>query len=81
MPLSIADATLRKISQTTVSYYETEAGFPPALAVIDLARALNRATDELLGDRPPRVDIRPIKSLVAVGSSRRNGEQGECHVR
>jgi hypothetical protein len=39
-----------------VPYYETEAGFPPAPAVIALARALKVTTDELLGVKPPRVE-------------------------
>ena len=42
-------------TQRAVSYYETEAGFPPAPAVISLARALNVTTDELLGLKPPKV--------------------------
>lgn len=37
-------------------YYETEAGFPPAPAVIDLAKALRITTDELLGVKPPKVE-------------------------
>jgi transcriptional regulator with XRE-family HTH domain len=43
-------------TQRAVSYYETEAGFPPAPAVIALARALQVTTDELLGVKPPRVE-------------------------
>ena len=43
-------------TQRAISYYETEAGFPPAPAVIDLARALLVSTDELLGVKPPRVE-------------------------
>ena len=94
-------------TQRAVSYYETETGFPPAPAVIDLAKALKVSTDELLGVRPPRVErvkddpeerrmwkrfqmvtalperdqkavIRLINSLVGVGASRRNGEQGDA---
>ena len=42
-------------TQRAVSYYETEAGFPPAPAVISLAKALHITTDELLGLKPPRV--------------------------
>ena len=41
-------------TQRAVSYYETEAGFPPAPAVISLAKALNVTTDELLGLKPPK---------------------------
>jgi len=40
-------------TQRAVSYYETEAGFPPAPAVISLAKALHITTDELLGLKPP----------------------------
>ena len=43
-------------TQRAVSYYETEAGFPPAPAVMALARALKVTTDELLGVRPPRIE-------------------------
>jgi transcriptional regulator with XRE-family HTH domain len=43
-------------TQRAISYYETEAGFPPAPAVIDLAEALSVTTDELLGVKPPRVE-------------------------
>jgi transcriptional regulator with XRE-family HTH domain len=97
-------------TQRAISYYETEAGFPPAPAVIDLAKALKVSTDELLGVKPPKVErvnddpearrmwkrfqmvtalperdqkavIRLINSLVAVGSLRRNGAQGERNGR
>jgi transcriptional regulator with XRE-family HTH domain len=43
-------------TQRAVSYYETEAGFPPAPAVIALAKALKVTTDEMLGVKPPRVE-------------------------
>lgn len=43
-------------TQRAISYYETEAGFPPAPAVIDLAKALKVTTDELLGVRAPKVE-------------------------
>ena len=49
-------AEAAETTQRAVSYYETEAGFPPAPAVIALARALKVTTDELLGVRPPRVE-------------------------
>jgi len=42
-------------TQRAVSYYETEAGFPPAPAVISLAKALHVTTDELLGLKPSKV--------------------------
>jgi transcriptional regulator with XRE-family HTH domain len=50
---------LAEVAQTTqraVSYYETEAGFPPVPAVIALAKALKISTDELLGMKPPKVE-------------------------
>jgi transcriptional regulator with XRE-family HTH domain len=43
-------------TQRAISYYETEAGFPPAPAVIDLAGALRISTDELLGVKSPKVE-------------------------
>jgi transcriptional regulator with XRE-family HTH domain len=49
-------AEAAETTQRAVSYYETEAGFPPAPAVIALARALKVTTDELLGVKPPRVE-------------------------
>lgn len=53
----LTQVQLAEAAQTTqraVSYYETEAGFPPAPAVISLAQALNVTTDELLGVKPPK---------------------------
>jgi len=50
-------AEAAKTTQRAVSYYETEAGFPPAPAVISLAKALNVTTDELLGLKPPKVAL------------------------
>lgn len=49
-------AEAAETTQRAVSYYETEAGFPPAPAVIALAKALRITTDELLGVKPPRVE-------------------------
>jgi transcriptional regulator with XRE-family HTH domain len=49
-------ARLAGTTQRAVSYYENEAGFPPAPAVIQLARALRITTDELLGLKTPKVD-------------------------
>ena len=43
-------------TQRAVSYYETEAGFPPAPAVVVLAKALQVTTDELLGVKTPKVE-------------------------
>jgi len=54
----LTQVQLAEAAQTTqraVSYYETEAGFPPAPAVISLAKALQITTDELLGVKPPKV--------------------------
>jgi transcriptional regulator with XRE-family HTH domain len=69
-------------TQRAVSYYETEAGFPPAPAVIALAKALKVTTDEMLGVNPPRVErVRLIHSLVATGASRRSGSVGEHNGR
>ena len=63
IPFIIADAMPRiqlagaaGTTQRAISYYETEAGFPPALAVIDFATALRISTDELLGVQPPKVE-------------------------
>jgi transcriptional regulator with XRE-family HTH domain len=49
-------AEAAETTQRAISYYETEAGFPPAPAVIDLAKALKVSTDELLGVKAPRVE-------------------------
>jgi transcriptional regulator with XRE-family HTH domain len=43
-------------TQRAVSYYENDTGFPPASALIELARALRVSTDELLGLRQPKVE-------------------------
>lgn len=49
-------ARLANTTQRAISYYENEAGFPPAPAVIQLARALRVTTDELLGVRIPKLE-------------------------
>lgn len=49
-------ARLASTTQRAISYYENEAGFPPAPAVIQLARALRVTTDELLGVKTPKVE-------------------------
>lgn len=36
-------------TQRAISYYETDAGFPPVPVIAELARALAISTDELLG--------------------------------
>lgn len=43
-------------TQRAISYYETEAEFPSAAALIPLARALQVTTDELLGLKPAKLD-------------------------
>jgi len=40
------------MTQRAISYYEIEAEFPPAPALITLAQALEVTTDELLGVQP-----------------------------
>lgn len=40
------------LTQRTISHYETGAGYPPAPTVVDLAKALQVTTDELLGAQP-----------------------------
>jgi transcriptional regulator with XRE-family HTH domain len=47
-------AEAAETTQRAVSYYETEAAFPPAPAVMALARALKITTGELLGVKAPR---------------------------
>jgi transcriptional regulator with XRE-family HTH domain len=47
-------AEAARTTQRAISY-NTEAGFPPAPAVIDLAQALDVTTDELLGVKPSKV--------------------------
>lgn len=42
------------LTQRTISHYETGAGYPPAPTVVDLAKALNVTTDELLGAKPSK---------------------------
>jgi len=42
------------LTQRTISHYETGAGYPPAPTVVDLAKALQVTTDELLGAKPLR---------------------------
>jgi transcriptional regulator with XRE-family HTH domain len=42
------------VSRRMIAYYETETGHPPTSFLIELARALNVTTDELLGLQPSR---------------------------
>lgn len=44
-------------TQRAISYYETEAGFPPMPAVIALAQVLKVSTDELMGIGEPKSDL------------------------
>lgn len=46
-----------------IAYYETESTHPPANLLVDLAKALNVTTDELLG-------IKPIKQKAAKTDNR-----------
>ena len=49
-------AELAGTTQRAISYYENDAGYPPAPALIDLARALETSTDVLLGVKAPKVE-------------------------
>jgi transcriptional regulator with XRE-family HTH domain len=49
-------AELAGTTQRAISYYENDAGYPPAPALVALARALEVTTDVLLGVKPPKVD-------------------------
>lgn len=39
-------------TRRVIAYYETESAHPPANLLVDLAKALNVTTDELLGIKP-----------------------------
>src|SRR5215469_16422461 len=58
-------------TQPAISYYENEAGFPPAPAVMDLARALHVTTDELLGIKPQPRELSKFEQLYSDPESRR----------
>jgi len=58
-------------TQRAISYYENEAGFPPAPAVMDLARALHVTTDELLGIKPQPRELSKFEQLYSDPESRR----------
>lgn len=49
-------AELAGTTQRAISYYENDAGYPPAPALVDLARALEVTTDVLLGVTAPKVE-------------------------
>lgn len=46
-------------SQRAISHYETIAEFPPANVLVELAKALDVTSDELLGLKPPPPQARP----------------------
>ncbi len=50
--VELAEAT--GLTQRAISYYENHHGFPPAPALIALAKALGVSTDELLGVKATR---------------------------
>lgn len=45
-------------TQRAISYYENEAGYPPAAQLVALAKALKVTTDELLGLKAAKPDPR-----------------------
>src|SRR3990172_1773146 len=45
-------------TQRAISYYENHASYPPAPALVALAKALRVTTDEILGLKPPKPDPR-----------------------
>lgn len=49
-------------TQRAISYYENHASYPPADALIALAKALRVSADELLDLAPPKADPRPRAS-------------------
>jgi transcriptional regulator with XRE-family HTH domain len=49
-------AELAGTTQRAISYYENDAGYPPAPALVDLARALEVSTDVLLGVKAPKIE-------------------------
>jgi transcriptional regulator with XRE-family HTH domain len=49
-------AELAGTAQRAISYYENDAGYPPAPALVDLARALEVSTDVLLGVKTPKLE-------------------------
>jgi len=50
-------------TRRVIAYYETESAHPPANLLVDLAKALNITTDELLG-------VKPIKKKAAKADNR-----------
>ncbi|MFH1154918.1 MAG: helix-turn-helix transcriptional regulator [Pseudomonadota bacterium] len=54
------------VSQRIIHHYENKAEYPPAQKLIDLAHALNRSIDELLGVMNGREeDYQDIKPMLA----------------
>lgn len=50
-------------TRRVIAYYETESDHPPANLLVDLARALNVTTDELLGVKPIKKARQPDSRL------------------
>ena len=50
-------------TRRVIAYYETESDHPPANLLVDLAKALNVTTDELLG-------VKPVKQKAAKTDNR-----------
>lgn len=50
-------------SRRVIAYYETESTHPPANLLVDLAKALNITTDELLGVKPIKQKAESRKQL------------------
>lgn len=56
------------VSRRMIAYYEGETGHPPASFLVQLARALNTSTDELLGVQPT---TKPASSSISARWERR----------
>ncbi|HUV68349.1 MAG TPA: helix-turn-helix transcriptional regulator [Terracidiphilus sp.] len=64
-------AKAAKTTQRAISYYENEAGFPPAPAVIALAYALHVTADELLGIEPQTREASKFEQVTSDPESMR----------
>jgi transcriptional regulator with XRE-family HTH domain len=64
-------AKAAKTTQRAISYYENEAGFPPAPAVIALAHALHVTADELLGIEPQTREASKFEQVTSDPESMR----------
>lgn len=51
-------------TRRVMAYYETESDHPPANLLVDLAKALNVTTDELLGVKPAKKAKQPDTRLL-----------------